>query len=421
MKKLLIVATSALALAGTASAQLSKTANVEQIGSSNLATVNQTAGNQAIAEIEQDGASNDAKIEQLDDAGSGQFSTAANDASIKQIGAGALATILQSGEAAAVSPNTASIEQYGSGVTHGGTGIPSGGSLEASIEQSGTANLSTVVQSAGYPGSGFSAVSTQFGDANMSDIQQYDDSNDVNPYSAARVDQTGAQNISDVRQNGANSFAFVAQTGDQNTSDVKQNYGSGQFANVVQTSHNSQSLLNQEANDVEAMVTQGLVGDHYSDVWQRLDGDGATATVTQTGSQHFSYLEQSNESGTATVVQTNDRNSSLVVQNAGLLADAIVNQFGDSSRSEIMQAGSYQQASVVQLGDSNENFLDQDEGGLGAGVGNFASVMQSTDLNTSTILQSGNANSTTVTQTVAHGNSSTVNQLGSSHTATVSQ
>ena len=147
MKRFMILTTSALALAGAAFANES---DIDQNGSDNTATVNQSGGNEGLATINQGATGNgpttdsEASIVQSESGGpsSPNFGIASNDGTINQTGTDMSAKIKQNAYDGTGQTNTAVINQ----ASNGAIATTNGFSQEASVNQNGEGNDALVNQ-----------------------------------------------------------------------------------------------------------------------------------------------------------------------------------------------------------------------------------------------------------------------------------
>lgn len=194
---------------------------------------------------------------------------AGNDSMIDQIGSNNTAWATQSGGAA----NSSGIYQ--------GTSTTDATDSQAYVTQSGTGE-------------------------NTSGVEQTGDNN----YALINQIGAGGANYSDVTQADGDNSAIVTQTSsadDTNDSTVTQN-GSNGTATITQGAGDNDSDVTQDGAWNTATVTQDAAGGiHQSTIIQT--GDGAdlvqanSATVTQTGTDDYSYVSQSGNSNTAYVTQ----------------------------------------------------------------------------------------------------------------------
>lgn len=283
-----------------------------------------------------------------------------------------------------------------------------------------------------------------------------------NGENSADLIQTGQLNRSDIRQSNASGVAtaMVVQDGIFNNSDIKQTAASAAIVNQLGTYGDNDSLIEQNADGASATVNQfgNTTSNGPSFPTNQsliLQNDEATASVTQTGSQNFSDIDQraGANKATATVIQTtapagigsNDPlNSSTIIQSAQ--TSAFVNQIGQGNTSMVMQSGANttpgngfaSAVEVNQLGFNGNSSVTQSGKGNEAGVmqlagsefaeslieqggnDNLARVEQGGLRNMSDIFQTGSNNTATVGQ-YSDNNFSTVNQSGNGNTATVTQ
>ena len=116
MKKLFVLTASMLALsAGGAYAQV-QTSVIFQNGMNNEANVDQTGGEEGLSDIDQNGDDNLAEVTQTEDPtpGSNSFGTAANSATINQVGDMSRARIEQNSKNPGGNSNVATIDQTSS-------------------------------------------------------------------------------------------------------------------------------------------------------------------------------------------------------------------------------------------------------------------------------------------------------------------
>lgn len=278
MKKLVLVA-SILALSTSAAfAQVVPTApttsfvapgvqlaHIDQIGNANETLIDQTTGNNGVADIFQDG--NDLFVDvinQTDSGGTNTFSDAQNIVDIDQVGDNARARTRQSNTTTGTT-NTISIEQH----SLGGATIANGGfALNVGVFQDvGSDNQSSVIQgTAGTPVSGLTASNRQEGESNRSVIAQ-NAFPSAGPVTSGIVLQVGDFHESNLVQDGSDHLANISQSGNANLSDVTQ-AGESQELQLVQSGSGNLATVN-----------QGTTNGNFSDISQA--GANNVATVNQ--------------------------------------------------------------------------------------------------------------------------------------------
>ncbi|MEE4153962.1 MAG: hypothetical protein V2I27_07360 [Erythrobacter sp.] len=215
-----------------------------------------------------------------------------NAATITQLGAGLLATSLQSD-----ADNLVDISQEGQN------------NLSAAGQISGISNISKIVQS-GISLGNARVVSTtlQDGDGNMSTIDQTMNSTRSSPAAifpppnirrGATVQQEGSDNISEITQEDTDHRVSVGQIGDGNDSAVMQS-GIGNEGDIEMLASSGNSELVQRGSDNTAVLVQTANG-NTSDIYQ--DGGFNTAEVTQATGGNVSAVNQNGSNNTAIVTQ----------------------------------------------------------------------------------------------------------------------
>jgi len=163
------------------------------------------------------------------------------------------------------------------------------------------ANFSRVAQS----GTGRTeAMLTQTGFGNLSDIRQNAPGAAAGLASAATVEQDGEDQSSFIEQNGTNDVAFVDQIGGSgNFSRIQQLAGGlGNEARIDQDGIDGESTVEQSGTDNTANLLQGaMTSDNISFITQ--SGTGNMADVFQTSSSNTSFVNQSGTDGNVTVTQ----------------------------------------------------------------------------------------------------------------------
>ena len=469
MKHLILgaVSTAALLLATSAFAQNMTTVN--QPGSNNSASSDQSSGTNELTTINQISSSNVATVTQ---GGLGDQATITQDtdgtytassATVTQIGQNGVVEVNQHGfnnatvtQGAFSVGETAYVSQTGYNPGSGATLQQNGLSQSGWILQTGQFNLSTVIQngSGGYAGPLFENV--------IDGIQNADDfggrvgggSEQVGNYNTSVIDQEGAASLAVTEATGTGNFqsitqgaaanqatAFQSLFGDNNTGEITQAGGASWSGNTVYGSGNTILVFQNGAST--SLIGQGTHVDQFGIGFDEgTPVNYASATVSQTGDGHMSTIEQFS-SASATVVQISSGDSapdtSSVTQGSGATwSQATVNQYGSNGFSYIDQEGAANIASltqdsgggndgssIVQTGQSNVASVDQ-SGNQDAsnvaqtGSSNTVSVSQSGFANVSNIIQTGDWNSATVMQKTAGANSA-VTQAGSGNYALVKQ
>jgi hypothetical protein len=379
---------------------------------------------------------------------------------IEQNGTGAWAEVDQDGA------NNSSDIRQGNNLKRSGD--------RAFVDQRGDDNVSTVKQSVDDTGpdsnpayGGANTVNysivNQSGSRNTSNITQnaVNGENDESPNALATVNQLSDDNKSDITQN-SDAVASVTQSGgDYNVSSIEQQLNSdGAYATVVQTGALNASQVIQSA-DATATVNQ-TGGYNHSFVTQNA---AATANVTQGGIDNKAVIEQfagadnagatiiqdeegatvpgypSNDAritqsadATGTITQTGDNNVSTIEQLASSgNSEATSTQNGAGNRSDIKQIGSTTFAFVEQIGASNVSTITQDTANQHdanvrqEGAGNYSSIYQRGTLGNAGdesnvgVNQTGDRNSSTIEQSGVTYVSASVTQTGDDNFSTLDQ
>ena len=304
---------------GAAFAQ-SNTSDVEQIGSSNTATVGQQIGT---------GVSNTSNVYQ--GSGGNIDPSSSSQAIVAQIGGGGsilsstvqqndnyqIANVSQTATAGAQTStvtqsgnpwvgNTANVTQSATGgsqtstVTQSNTGQWWGGTNNATVNQTGSADVSTITQTsygsnAGWTSGSTGALGTVSGGVNVNQSGASSNGSTVNQsssYSGVNVQQTGSLtglNTSTVIQDAGGSYnaAAVSQTanaGVTNWSTLEQT-GSWNLAGVQQDGAGTGS-------NTSGLTQNG--GSNTASVWQSANATGVinSSTVGQTGSSNYASVRQ---------------------------------------------------------------------------------------------------------------------------------
>lgn len=389
---------------------------VRQLGTRNFgATVNQTGANTAY--LEQDGANRS----RLD-----------SSAAIRQFGGeGNTAVAFQQTGNSRIGTNTNGITQNGDLNNSEVYQLAGGRNFEARTDQVGDRNDSVLIQRNIDNNDSMRARVAQTGDDNISSVVQSGiNGGSTTPFGNQHVNivQSGSDNLSRVEQehfsNGALTSALqVTQNEDGNDSFIQQRSGSG-LISVTQTSTDTSGLVT--GNSVANPISGGTddVRANFSRVIQT--GTGRTeATLSQTGFGNLSDIRQSTPNAAsgpasrATVTQTGEDQASFVQQSGAsdtVFVDQIGGGSGNFSRVTQLSNGISNTADVEQRGNDGESTINQD------GWTNTANLLQGSlgDGNTSSITQGGDFNTANVNQ-YSSDNNSTVIQTGSSSTITVNQ
>src|SRR3546814_235953 len=198
-------------------------------------------------------------------------------------------------------------------------------SSTSTIDQSGDDNSVTVSQNTQTQLFSNDSIVSQSGDSNIASVDQFDDEQD------STINQTSNNNIASVTQ--------------------------GQNLPGSDTTYNNASVINQGGGDFNDASVSQTGFDNNSDVNQQ--GAANTATVSQTGSGNTSDLDQLGSDASATVNQGGSANLSTVLQQDDAGGIANVDQSGDANTSSIVQNSVDSIATVNQSGDSNEADLTQ--------------------------------------------------------------
>ncbi|MCL3880775.1 hypothetical protein [Marivita sp. GX14005] len=304
MKNLLLTTAITLGMTGAA---LANDSTIDQIGLSNMATVDQTGGSEGISGIEQIGGSHQASVTQSDNPNNGtpNFNVASNTSNIYQEGSGAEATVNQTGDPNGNPGNVSTIEQFNDGPP----------AAVAIVEQDGTNNSSFVSQGRDVDPldrRGQTADVSQIGHDNSSSVIQRGNLNTANVTQTADgntsiVDQSGLDNLADVLQSGNGNLSTVTQSANFGTVDVEQS-GDNNISDVTQSGRANSSvaaLILQDGNDNTSTVLQTSL----------VAGAGSAnqfAEVTQSTDGNSSYIEQ--DGGDPVADASNPGNSASVFQ-----------------------------------------------------------------------------------------------------------
>ena len=420
MKKVILTGFSLIAFAAASFAQ-SNTATLNQVGTSQNSTQNQsgnnltsvvTQGNSAVA----DNTGNRAFTDQRS-----TNNTATVTQTTSQYNQGLIYQNTVEGKTAGGAQNEATIQQISSGTTALFPGDP---------------NTTPV---AGGSGTGSVARIGQEGEGNHASIQQNGTgaATGANNSNYGRIDQSGSNNgasVNDVyiHQNGTSqgNVGSISQQSGAATAKIEQN-GPGNVASSGNT-----ASINQSSAGVDAIIQQNA-GSGAPDGSQ---GTSATnmATVNQTGGTGDASIQQNNGSGwagantamvnqsagdhTAIITQNDDsqRNKATINQDAATGGDqATINQTGFSGdgTATINQGGTSASGGGTntafiemknQTGTASDVIINQNVNG-GEGKGNQATVYQGLDGNASAEVALGTSrdNHASVTQ---DGSNNVVNQ-----------
>ncbi|HWE47953.1 MAG TPA: hypothetical protein VG407_18185 [Caulobacteraceae bacterium] len=447
MKHLILgaVSTAALLLAGSGFAQNVTTIN--QQGSNNSASADQSNGSNELTQINQISSSNIATVTQggvndeafIDQDTDGAYT--ASTATVTQIGQNGTFQVAQHGYNAAVATQGANsvgetgyISQTGYNPGVGALLQQNGFGNSGWIIQTGNFNISTVTQngSGGYAGPLVETAIDGTLNADNFGFRQGGGSQQIGSYNTSIIDQegsagmavteaTGVGNYQNILQGAASNqaTAFHIAVGDYNTGEITQAQGPSFSGNTVFGSSNIITVFQNGAST--SLIGQGT---HVDAVGIGVDEGTpvsyASATVTQTGDGHASTIEQFS-SATATVVQISfpetAGDTSKITQGAGAVwSQATVNPYGSAGFSYIDQEGVADVASLTQeQGSGNEGSSI-----VQTGQSDTASVDQSGNQEASNVAQTGYSNSVTVNQS-GYNNGSDIIQTGDWNTATVMQ
>lgn len=407
MKNKLFASASAIAVLLAAPAMANEN-TVNQDGSGNTATTDQTGGSEGVILIEQGtgfyGLASDSQaiVTQSEDGfGFPGFTTPTNDAEIYQAGDNLYAVINQANGNGFSDTNYGLIDQDGSssGGVVAGTPFTQG----AALSQDGEGNEGYILQ----------------GDGSVTRGGQ-----------AAEVEQVGDYNYADTYQDGNDSLLFVAQTGDDNEAIVEQSGvgpgGRRAVAVVIQTGNGNFSDSVQHARASELTVTQ-TGDDNESNILQRFSASRSTAYVEQVGNRNASDIDQGDSStptfdpNFADVTQTGDDNGALITQSGDdARNDASITQLTNGNTAEINQTGS-RNTTIIFVSDALGASGDNNSTITQSGNRNMANVTQDGDLSDSMIIQSGNRNEATVLAQAGSGHTSLIDQSGNRNDALITQ
>jgi hypothetical protein len=379
-----------------------------------------------------------------------------NTGTINQIGSSNSATIDQTINVAAA---TSTVNQNGDGNSASSAqsnnifGTPYW--VTSYIEQGGNANTATVTQDLSWYAS---ATAQQYGSGNSAAISQ---TNYVGYYSSATIYQNGNGNSATVTQNNvyntsgtvwqyngaSGNTGSVTQHGDTYSSALVNQSGGGTSGTtgVIDQSAYSSSATIEQFNAGQAYANINQTGSYNNALIHQSDtvGNGVTGYITQSGDNNSATITQNasvyagDRSDTASIYQTGSSNRATVTESFVYFSAAYINQwFGSGNTAEIFQGNmSYGNATINQGGDGNKGTIKQgyaDANCCGStltanlsqyGNGNTAEIDQTGWYQDALIAQNGNLNLANITQ---NGNGSlhnyaTINQTGNSHVATIAQ
>lgn len=197
-------------------------------------------------------------------------------------------------------------------------GVAGSASAQVSyIEQVGTGNRATVVQSNVDANAPLGNRIVQTGD----DYK-------------ANVTQDGPGNSYAINQSGAGAHeATLSQTGGaDNSADIAQSGDAANMATVIQSGSGNQAIVNQKSFGAAAANALGLgqVGlDNIIDARQQ--GGGNSATLTQTGDGNYAYTSQNGDGNLLAATQTGNANNLNFTQNGNGLQAPNISQDGGGS------------------------------------------------------------------------------------------
>lgn len=356
MKKLLVSAVAVAALAAPAMAQefipseYQNSAMVEQIGTANKTIVNQRWGGlfngQSLAEVMQEGRWNQADVAQRN-AGGQIFRQFNNKATIDQVSESSRTIIRQIHDHAASVANEATVSQ-------------SAYNSRAFLYQRGDGNTGSIEQGpdgivpwafVGQNGLRNNAEVTQTSDGGSVTVNQGTYSSTFNPYSADSSDNDVV-----ITSAGANPLITVTQMGQGNWAVIDEDGVDGTI-NVNSSTFLNGAYVNQYSTGGSAMIDQVGAGHNTGTIWQASDDLGSSALINQTGVGGSSMIEQRDTDGlgggnTATSSQSgtnwgSDLITSSILQD-GVGNVATVDQSSAVAASTVEQVGTTHIANVSQ-------------------------------------------------------------------------
>ncbi|HWE47954.1 MAG TPA: hypothetical protein VG407_18190 [Caulobacteraceae bacterium] len=447
MKHLILgaVSTAALLLAGSAFAQ--NVTIINQQGSNNSASADQSAGANELTQINQISSSNIATVTQggfndetfVDQDTDGTYT--ASSATVTQIGQNGTFQIAQHGFNSAVATQGASSIGETGYITQTGYNPGTGAFLEQNgfgnngwIMQTGNFNVSIVTQ-IGSGGAYTSPVAEDVipGTLNAGDfgVRQGGGSQQVGNYNTSVINQEGDNSVAVNEATGNGNFQWITQNGlanqatgffltiGSNNSDSLTQVSGAAYSGAAQKSEGGNITVYQDGAST-ALIGQGThvdsIGIPFND---GPDTQGASAYVSQTGDGHFANIIQFGDYTTADITQ--------VSGGANVGDEADINQGGQGDLGTISQGGSGDFSHILQSGVSDTAYSTQAAGTdtegsdiQQSGAFDTASVNQAGQQETSQVFQQGDSNNAQVDQ-AGFGNTSVISQGGSSNYAYVSQ
>lgn len=343
-----------------------------------------------------------------------------------------------------------------------------GNNNKALVSQNGLSNTATVNQ-------------TQANSSNQSLSNAYFNPGDVNTidqqgdFNSAAVTQFGSLNNAQIQQIGDNQagITFISQNGsslqgylhqfqtDVSKADISQD-GTDNYANVSETNTSNvwgevdQSLFyTPKGSNNQAYVWISNKSGEFGPVFTWVSHDNlisdippfSTLVIQEGDTNDFAFIGQDGGSNSSAVIyqgfganntawfyQNGSSQSLGTIEQHNTNNYALSYQWSGVSESHILQYGSFEQAYTTQSGGLSpamQNYAEIDQGLLGGGDGNIASITQNGDSNRSTVTQDGTFNTADVSQTGSanlanvtqngNGNLANVTQVGSGNIANVNQ
>jgi hypothetical protein len=447
MKSLILATVSAAALLFAGGAYAQNMSTVNQPGSNNSASVDQSGGSNELSQINQISNSNNATVNQggfQDEAFVVQDTDGTYTGSqviVTQIGQNGAVQAQQYGYNQAVVTQgaqsigeTAYVVQTGYNPGTGASLHQNGFGNNGFILMTGNFNLSTLTQNGGAGGySGGLAEGVNAGTLNASNfgVRQGGGSQQVGNYNTSVIDMEGNNSLAINDATGSGNFQFITQGGltnqatgffstfgDSNSGNLTQVAGAAYSGNAQHGVGNNITVFQNGSST--SIIGQGTHTDSFGIGLN--DGpqtQGASASVTQTGDNHFANIIQFGDYTIADITQ--------VSGGANVGNEADINQGGQGDLGTISQAGSGDFSHILQGGandsaNSSQAVGTDTEGSsiIQNGDNNTANVTQEGSQDTSQVTQNGGANNAQVDQS-GFGNTSTVSQGGSSNYAFVAQ
>lgn len=284
-------------------------AYVNQFGTDNVSYVNQDIDD-SVAEVFQTGTNNQGRVEQL--------GIVNNFGSIDQTGANNRSVIQQNLGGGGSDNIATSVQTSVFGLGHDSVIRQTGSGSNASATQLGGGGESAIAQNGGLN----QATYLDIGFFNTSYMRQRRTGADGH---TADVFQAGADNFSELGQDGSGNNAVVTQLGAFNNSDVQQD-GNDNDASVTQgASSNADSVINQNGNDNTATVAQNGLGSLFGadESYILQAGNDHNATVTQSRGFGFGSLFGGANISTVTQVGAVGSTANVTQNGAGNWASTI--------------------------------------------------------------------------------------------------